>query len=114
MNTTNYLRKEAHCCKNAFSYEGSHSSTNKICCPYFNYCFNIYNQMYYRSVKTGRTYNEKADNNRNFIKTNREYDNQINEIPDFEQEEDLIPTSPNIYKFKNNFNIYLKKTKLHV
>jgi len=113
MDTTNHARKEAHYSKNSFSYVDSHSSPNQMCCPYFNYCFNIYHQMYYKSSKIDREYNEQTSTSRNFIKTYREYDTQTDDTPDFVEVEDLKPTSPNIYKFKNNFNVYLQKTKRH-
>ena len=83
MYTNNYIRKENYRLNNCCSHMLCHNSPNQIYCPYFYYYSYNNSHMNSRSSKIDRDDNNHPD-----------------------------PT-PNIYKFKNNFNIYLQKTELH-
>jgi hypothetical protein len=97
MHIANQACNENYCHRNYYSHKEWHINPNQICCPYFKYCPYMNQQMNYRSVNTNRTYDEQTGNVSNTLDI-----------------ENSKATSPNIYKFKNNFNIYLQKNELNV
>lgn len=95
MYTTNHTLKENCRFNNYYSHNDWISIPNQICCPYFYYTY-MNNHMNYRSFEM-----------------NRDYNNSTNTTTGTMEIENHETISPNVYKFKNNFNIYLQKTKFH-